>query len=54
MNWLQRSQSVKGLNRHAVLHVESLGYGTEDNSSKVISLLNNVVQCHQRITEINE
>ena len=37
-------KSYKGLNRHAVLHGESLDYGTKNNSLKTISLINYVVQ----------
>lgn len=48
------NNNFKGVNRHTVLHGESLDYGTEENSLKVISLLNYVVQCHQRIDENNE
>lgn len=33
-----------GLNRHQVLHRESVDYGTEINSLKAISLLNYVFQ----------
>ena len=35
----QRSPDSKQLNRHAVLHGESLDYGTETNSLKAVSLL---------------
>ncbi len=50
---IRRENEFYGLNRHMVLHGESLDYGTEENSLKVISLLNYVVQCHQRIIEEN-
>ncbi|MGB5634072.1 MAG: hypothetical protein WBM44_08520 [Waterburya sp.] len=38
----QREKDFTGLNRHMVLHGESLDYGTEINSLKAISLLNYV------------
>jgi len=38
----KRSKVFNGLNRHMVLHGESLDYGTKQNSLKAISLLNYV------------
>lgn len=38
----ERSDSFNALNRHTVLHGESLDYGTKANSLKAISLLNYV------------
>ncbi len=38
----ERSESFEGLNRHQVLHGESIAYGTEQNSLKAISLLSNL------------
>lgn len=38
----KRSKDFNGLNRHMVLHGESLDYGTKQNSLKAISLLNYV------------
>lgn len=40
----ERDQDFDELNRHQILHGESLDYGTEINSLKAISLLNYVVQ----------
>lgn len=40
----ERYKGFDGLNRHQVLHGESLDYGTKENSLKIISLLNYVVQ----------
>lgn len=39
MNQKERGDSFVGLNRHQVLHGESVDYGTEPNSLKAISLL---------------
>ena len=36
----ERKSNFQGLNRHQVLHGESLDYGTESNSLRCISLLN--------------
>ena len=44
--WMSEGDRAKGggpfakLNRHQVLHGESVDYGTEENSLKAISLLN--------------
>lgn len=38
----ERDQGFRGLNRHTVLHGESLDYGTKTNSLKAISLINYV------------
>lgn len=40
----ERGANFDGLNRHQVLHGESVDYGTEINSLKAISLLNYVFQ----------
>jgi len=40
----ERDEKFLGLNRHQVLHGESLEYGTEVNSLKAVSLLNYVAQ----------
>lgn len=40
----ERGSTFSGLNRHTIIHGESLDYGTEINSLKVISLLNFIVQ----------
>ena len=40
----QRAEDFNELNRHMVLHGESLDYGTKTNSLKAISLINYVVQ----------
>jgi len=40
----ERDESFNELNRHQVMHGESLDYGTEINSLKAISLLNYVTQ----------
>ena len=44
----ERPQNFSGLNRHMVLHGESLDYGTLTNSLKVVSLLNYVAQMLSR------
>jgi hypothetical protein len=38
----ERSPDTELLNRHAVLHGESLNYGTRTNSLKAVSLINYV------------
>ncbi len=43
-NEKQRNENFGDLNRHMVLHGESLDYGTKVNSLKVISLINYVAQ----------
>ena len=43
-----RPQGFTGLNRHMVLHGESLGYGTKENGLRAISLLNYMSQSLQR------
>jgi hypothetical protein len=40
----ERNQDFTELNRHMVLHGESLNYGTKTNSLKTISLLNYITQ----------
>jgi hypothetical protein len=40
----ERADDFTGLNRHMVLHGESLDYGTKTNSLKSLSLLNYVTQ----------
>ncbi len=40
----ERGEKFKELNRHQVIHGESVDYGTEINSLKTISLLNYIVQ----------
>ena len=40
----ERNDAFNELNRHQVMHGESLDYGTEINSLKSISLLNYVTQ----------
>ena len=49
----ERDESFNELNRHQVMHGESLGYGTEINSLKAISLLNYVTQV-LRLDDENE
>jgi len=44
----QRNGNFVGLNRHMVLHGESLDYGTPINSLKAVSLLNYVAQILSR------
>ena len=39
MSQVERAESFENLNRHQVMHGESLNYGTETNSLKTISLL---------------
>ncbi len=43
MSTHERPENFNELNRHMVLHGESLDYGTKINSLKVISLINYVV-----------
>jgi hypothetical protein len=49
----ERGESFNELNRHQVMHGESLDYGTEINSLKSISLLNYVAQV-LRLDDENE
>lgn len=49
----ERDESFNELNRHQVMHGESLDYGTEINSLKAISLLNYVTQV-LRLDDENE
>jgi len=49
----ERDESFNELNRHQVMHGESLDYGTEINSLKSVSLLNYVVQV-LRLDDENE
>jgi hypothetical protein len=44
MNPDERGEEFKGLNRHMVVHGESIDYGTKINGLKVISLINYVTQ----------
>lgn len=44
----KRGINFKGLNRHLVLHGESLNYGTKTNSLKAISLLNYIIRLFPR------
>ncbi len=44
----ERGSDFKLLNRHMVLHGESLDYGSQKNSLKALSLLNYVVQSLER------
>ena len=44
----ERSENFTELNRHMVLHGESLDYGTKTNSLKAISLINYVAQMLSR------
>jgi len=39
----ERPRNFNGLNRHMVLHGESLDYGSKVNSLKAISLINYVI-----------
>jgi hypothetical protein len=53
----QRNEEFIGLNRHMVLHGESLNYGNKINSLKAISLINYVahvlkVDVHNSIQEL--
>lgn len=43
-----RPQGFTGLNRHMVLHGESVDYGTKENGLRAISLLNYMSQSLQR------
>lgn len=43
-----RPQGFSGLNRHMVLHGESIDYGTKENGLRAISLLNYISQSLQR------
>ena len=45
----QRGENFNYLNRHQIMHGESLDYGTEINSYKVISLLLYIVQVSEII-----
>jgi hypothetical protein len=40
----ERGENFKGLNRHMILHGESLDYGTRVNGLKAISLINYITQ----------
>jgi hypothetical protein len=51
MSKKSRPQGFMGLNRHAVLHGESVDYGTKENGLRAISLLNYVSQSLQRTLE---
>ena len=53
LNKKERSEHFSELNRHQVMHGESLDYGTEINSLKSISLLNYITQVLQ-LDEENE
>ncbi len=44
MSEKQRGTDFVGLNRHLVIHGDSVDYGTETNSLKALSLLNFIVQ----------
>ena len=44
----ERAKGFTGLNRHMVLHGESLDYGTKTNSLKAISLINYVAHVHTK------
>jgi hypothetical protein len=46
-----RPRDFNGLNRHMVLHGESVDYGTKENSLKAISLLNYISQSLQMTVE---
>ena len=50
----ERKANFDDLNRHQVLHGESVDYGTEVNSLKGISLLNYVVQILKKDSQENE
>jgi hypothetical protein len=51
MSQKSRPQGFVGLNRHTVLHGESVDYGTKENGLRAISLLNYVSQSLQRTLE---
>ena len=53
MNRGERSESFEGLNRHQVLHGESIDYGTETNSLKAISTLS-YLRCILTDSDVNE
>jgi hypothetical protein len=44
----RRPTDFSGLNRHQVIHGESVDYGTKENSLRAISLLNNISQSLRR------
>ncbi|SPB14778.1 hypothetical protein NOV72_02010 [Caballeronia novacaledonica] len=46
-----RSEGFAGLNRHMVLHGESLDYGNRENGLRAISLLNYISQSLQQDTD---
>ncbi|CAE6867489.1 hypothetical protein R69658_07948 [Paraburkholderia aspalathi] len=48
MSLSSRGRGVSGLNRHTVLHGESVDYGTRENSLRAISLLNYISQSLRR------
>lgn len=45
----ERPEGFSGLNRHMVLHGESVDYGTKENCLKAISVLNYISQSIQRV-----
>lgn len=47
----QRMAETELLNRHAILHGESLTYGTQTNSLKAVSLINYVAQVLEVVSE---
>ena len=49
----ERSESFDGLNRHQVIHGESVDYGTQTNSLKAISTLS-YLRCLLTDTDVNE
>ena len=44
----ERQEDFEGLNRHIIMHGESLDYGTEVNGLKAISLINYISQVLSR------
>jgi len=50
----ERTEGSNALNRHAVLHGESLDYGTKINSLKAISLINYITHVLEHVPEKQE
>ncbi|WP_459195758.1 hypothetical protein [Wukongibacter baidiensis] len=50
----EREESFKGLNRHLIIHGDSLDYNTRVNSYKAISLINYIAKVLSDINDIGE